>query len=207
MTAGATKGLGFVEGRVYFHHIFALLVPGSSPRQHAVVSKDVATPGKLIGWTDDELKLLIEECRFTLTDQSKRFDQVRTTSQILLPLAFGLAAIFGGELRGVLDTRGWWKLALLAVSWIIGCLACVLAGLGAAAVLSVRAEFGRIMPTLLSKERRPILAALANGYVRQVAVGETTVSTRLTIIRDAVALLTVGVLLQLLVWTSLQTWA
>lgn len=207
MTKKMAKGERFVEAKVYLSHVRALFAPGSKARQHTAMPTEVATPGDLTDWTDDELKLLVEECRFTLADQSARFDQVRTTSQILLPLAFGLVAIFGTQLGRVVDLDSRCTRVALALLWIVGCLCSVIAGLGAAAILSVRAQFGRVLPTLLSKEQRPILQALAAGYAGQTAVGETTVATRLTIVRDAVFLLTAGGCIELFVWIFLNVWA
>lgn len=194
----------FVEAKVYLSHVRALLAPGSEVREHTAMTKEIATPGDVSGWTDEELKVFVEECRFTLADQSARFDQVRTTSQILLPLAFGLVFVFGTQLTEVLDMKTRGPRVMLASLWLAGCLVSLLAGLGAAAILSVRAQFGRVLPTLLSKEPQPILRALAQGYAGQTAIGETTVATRLTMVRDAVFLLTGGGCLQVILWVTLN---
>lgn len=194
----------FVEARVYLSHVRALLVPGSKVREHTAMSQEIATPGDIRGWTDEELKVFVEECRFTLADQSARFDQVRTTSQILLPLAFGLVFVFGTQLTDVLDAESCAARVALTTLWLVGVLVSLLAGLGAAAILSVRAQFGRVLPTLLSKEAQPILLALAQGYANQTAIGETTVATRLTIVRDAVFLLTAGGCAQVVLWVTIS---
>lgn len=194
----------FVEAKVYVSHIRAVLRPGSTVRQHIVMSETIATPGDMSDWDDGELGLFIDECHFTLDDQSSRFDQVRTTAQILLPMAFALVVVFGTQLGRVADVRCLGvRLTLLAL-WFLGSALALAAGLGAAAVLTVRAQFGRVLPTLLSKEERPVRLALAQGYAGQMATGETTVSTRLTVIRDAVFLLATGGCLQLLVWIVLN---
>jgi hypothetical protein len=194
----------FIEAKVYLSHVTALFRPGSTVREHIAMSKEMARAGDLEDWDDEELKLLIDECHFTLADQSARFDQVRTTSQILMPLAFALVALYGTQLTRLVDFSPLSTRLGLIVLWVTGCASSLLAGLGSAAILSVRARFGRVLPTLVSQSERPILRAVAKGYVGQAATGENTVATRLTLVRDAVFLLTLGGSLQLVLWVSVS---
>ncbi|HWI05014.1 MAG TPA: hypothetical protein VNT52_14480, partial [Acidimicrobiales bacterium] len=69
-----------------------------------------------------------------------------------------------------------------------------------AATLSVRSDFGSIQPTLLSQLQPPLRKQLAKAYAGQVMIGETTLGTRITVIRDSISLLAFGGTLQLALW-------
>jgi threonine dehydrogenase-like Zn-dependent dehydrogenase len=69
---------------------------------------------------------------------------------------------------------------------------------GAAAVMTVRADFKMIDTTVLSASQPPILMALAASYSRMLATGENTFATRLTVFRQAVVFVIVGGYLGLL---------
>lgn len=122
----------------------------------------------------------------------------------LCRLAFALVALYGTQLTRLVDFSPLSTRLGLIVLWVTGCASSLLAGLGSAAILSVRARFGRVLPTLVSQSERPILRAVAKGYVGQAATGENTVATRLTLVRDAVFLLTLGGSLQLVLWVSVS---
>src|SRR4051794_22478212 len=79
-----------LEATVYVDHIASLVVPGRQVKEHAVVPANLAAVGELNDWADDELKLLIEECRRTLDGQHSRFDRLRTTAQVVLPISVAL---------------------------------------------------------------------------------------------------------------------
>lgn len=189
----------WAETVVYLDHVRALLAPGSKVKAHDTVSGDAAKTGSLDDWTAEELGLLVVEGQRTLDRQASDFDRVRTTAQILLPTATALLVIFGSELVRVKDHPGCLRWLLLGL-WVVGTVLVLLAGLGAASVLSVRGPFGAVLPTLLSQQDPPVLKALATSYSEQAVTGENTVGTRLTIIRDAVTLFVLGGLVYLVLW-------
>jgi hypothetical protein len=173
-----------LEATVYVDHIASLVVPGRQVKEHAVIPHNLAAVGELNDWSDDELKLLIEECRRTLDGQHSRFDRLRTTAQVVLPISVALLVAVATRLRHVIaEPTDWLRYAL-----------------GAAATLAVRSDFGSILPTVVSQLGPPILPKIARAYAGQVAVGETTIGTRITVIRDAITLLVLGGVVQVLLW-------
>jgi hypothetical protein len=144
--------------------------------------------------------MLIEESHRTLDQQQAQFDRVRTTAQVVLPLAIALLVILGSELPSVMAEPSTRVRYGLYFAWGIGTALVVLAGLGAAATISVRSDFGTVFPPLVSQLPSPILAEVAKAYAGQIAIGERTLGTRITVMRDAVALLAIGGTIHLVVW-------
>lgn len=70
-----------VEASIYARHVLAVFVPGRRVRTHDVVPEDLARVGDLKDWSDDDMRLLIDECRRTLDQQQAQFDRVRTTAR------------------------------------------------------------------------------------------------------------------------------
>lgn len=188
------------EARVYLDHIAALAIPGRRVRPHQVVPSEIATVGDLDGWKDDDLELLIQECRRSLDSQHIRFDRLRATVQVVLPISIAVLVVFGSGLRRiVIEPTDTVRYAMYGV-WALGSGLVLLSALGAAATLSVRSDFGSIQPTLLSQLQPPLRKQLAKAYTGQVMVGETTVGTRITVIRDSITLLALGGVLQVGLW-------
>lgn len=189
-----------VEASIYARHVVAVFVPGRRVRTHDVVPDDLARVGDFKGWSEDDMRLLVEECRRTLDQQQAQFDRVRTTAQVILPLAIALLVVFGSELAGVIRGQSSILRNGFLLAWGVGTVLVTLAGLGAAATLSVRSEFGTVFPPILSQLPSPILPTVAKAYAGQIAVGEATLGTRITVIRDAVTLLVVGGVIHLVIW-------
>lgn len=188
------------EAVVYADHMTALAHPGRPVATHRVASDDVSRVGSIDHWSDADLDLLIEEGRRTFDSQSERFDRIRTTAQVLLPTAIALLIVLGSEVDDI-AAGGIHLPALLALAaWSLGTWLVLMGFLGTAAVLTVRSDFGMILPTLLSQETEDIKRRLAAAYAEQAMVGEATVATRLTVIRDAVTLVALGGSLQLVLW-------
>lgn len=189
-----------VEGRVYLSHVTSLLLPGRPVKTHKVVPDDLAAVGPLDSWEKEDLELLIEESRRALDGQQSRFDRMRTTAQVVLPLSTALLVILGSGLRQIVDEPTNCTRYVMYGVWSSGTALVLLAALGAAATLSVRSDFGTILPTVVSQLTPPIRQQLARSYAQQVVVGETTIGTRITVIRDAITLLALGGVLHLALW-------
>ena len=82
--------------------------------------------------------------------------------------------------------------------WLVGLVILVYGVAGAAAILTVKADFRVIHAAVLSASTPPIDQALASSYTRMMATGENTVATRLTVFRQAVVFCLVGGCLGLL---------
>lgn len=189
-----------LEAGVYFDHVASLLLPGRRVKEHAVVPEDLGNVGSLEGWSQAELELLVDECRRSLDEQHSRFDRLRTTAQVVLPISIALLVVVGTRLSDVIAEPTDWVRYSLYGGWFIGAGLVLASALGAAATLSVRSDFGSILPTVVSQLDPPVLPKVARAYAEQVATGETTVGTRITVIRDAVTLLALGGVVQLALW-------
>jgi hypothetical protein len=188
------------EAAVYFDHVWSLMIPGRKVREHKVIPDEIAAVGSLEGWSDAELGLLIEECRATIAGQHQRFDRLRTTAQVVLPLAIALLAIISGRYSSIAHQHPVYLRHGLYAGWWVGAVLVLLSAIGAGATLSVRSDFGAVLPTLLSQNDPPVMPVLARAYAEQVPLGETTIGTRITVIREAVSLLALGGLVHLVVW-------
>lgn len=174
---------------IYCAHVLSLFLPG-----HAVptLAADPALPSSLDGWCEQELDLLIDEGRRQVDRQQNDLQQIRVRAQWLFTVAAGVTAALATSLA---------KSAPSPAEWTVGILALVLLiyGLGgAAAILTVRADFAQIHTPVLSGSERPIQRSLAAAYSRMMTTGENTIATRLTIFRQAVVLCLIGGYLGLL---------
>lgn len=197
MTRGVTRSVICLYGS----YVWSLVWPGRAVVTMPTVPDEMTKVGDLNGWDDQDKTLLLEEGRRKLDQQAVRFDRIRATAQVLLPLAVALLVVVGASLRRLpgdnlppwLAYAAWWTSATLVV----------LSALGAAALLTAKAVFGVILPTKLSLEQPPILDVLAQEHAEQMAVGERTINDRLTIQRVAVQLLLLGGALHLALWALL----
>jgi hypothetical protein len=184
-----------LETTMYLRHVRGLLIPGVTV---AIVQTDTLEPESLDGWGDDALRIVVDEGRRQIDRQSERFDRVRSGAQFLFTTALALLVVLGASAHRVLDHEG----VVLRVAWSIGLVAVAGGTLGAAAILTVKAEFGSIHTALLSRSGPEPLRDLAVAYTQQVRAGENTLNARVTVYRDAVWLVLVGALVQLVVWIT-----
>lgn len=180
---------------MYLRHVRGLLIPGITV---AIVQTDTLEPEPLDGWGDDALQIVIDEGRRQIDRQSDRFDRIRSSAQFLFTTALALLVVLGASAHRVLHREG----VVLSAGWVIGLLAVAGGTLGTAAILTVKAEFGSIHTALLSRSGPAPLRDLAVAYTQQVRAGENTLNARVTVYRDAVWLVLVGALVQLIVWIT-----
>jgi hypothetical protein len=187
-----------IEIPAYLRHILALVSPGRAAPQFDAHN---VSPAPIDSWSDEEKKLLIEEGRRQLDRQVTDFNQVQTRAQIVLTTGIALAAAWTATLSGLLGGSarepgaGW---LFLTVSGPM----IALTILGAASIIVVRAEFGTIHTTLLTRSQPPVLDSLAAAYARTVRVGGNTIATRLSVLRFSVLFLLVAVLLTGVAWLA-----
>lgn len=113
-------------------------------------------------------------------------ERVRTRAQWLFTVASGVLALLVSGFMTESPSR--WPAAL----WVAAMLLLVYGVGGAAAILTVRADFRMIHAAVLSHQPRPIDRELAAAYSRMMADGESAVATGLTVFRQAVVLSLVG---------------
>ncbi|WP_406465069.1 hypothetical protein OH768_53945 [Streptomyces sp. NBC_01622] len=181
----------FAEARLYLVYCAALLHPGRSVptfAQASPVTIDLDTD------TDDEYALLIEEGRRQIDRQMADLERIRNRAGALATISLALTAAVVTKTADVLQHH-WILIAL----WAVACALAVLAVAGAASVLSARAVFGGTDTQMAAQGPRPIRRYLAEAYAENVAMGEETVRTFLTVFRDAVTLTVSSALAFLLV--------
>ncbi|MER7804575.1 hypothetical protein ABTX71_30010 [Streptomyces parvulus] len=185
----------FAEARLYLTYCAALLHPGRAVptfTQPTAVSIDLDTH------TSDEFTLLIDEGRRQLDRQMADLDRIRNRAGALATISLGLTAAVVTKSADILERH--WTLIIL---WAFACTLALLAVAGAASVLSARAVFGSTDTKMAAEGPRPLDRYLAEAYAENVAVGEETVRTFLTVFRDAVTLAVVSALMFLLVLAGL----
>jgi len=174
------------ELAVYFSHVGALLWPGRATKSFVVHSWG---SGTLLGWKPQQLTLLIEQGRLQLSRQRQDLENIRSRGQFLFTAAIGVLGLIGlvlPEIAGSVDL-----LAFLA--WVVSGAATFIGILGAAAVVVARKSVGEVDTSILSQVSPPIEEDLARAYANSISEGENTVATEITVFRDAVFFVVVGV--------------
>lgn len=181
------------ETSVYFDHVLGL-VPGKSIRSF---SADQTTAGDMADWTADDKLLLIEQGRIQLARQRQDLENIRQRAQFLFTTTLGAIG---------LATLGFEKLATQIgplLLWSLGMLILTIALLGTAAVVVAKKELREIHTSILSMQRSPLHDSLAPAYATSMSQGENTVATQITVFRDAVFFLILGLLLVASSWIVL----
>jgi hypothetical protein len=179
---GALRRFGHSQW-VYFAHIAGVLLPGEELPQHRAHPTS-AQP--LDNWPTEDLSLMIDEGRRQLDRQLSDLERIRGRAQWLFTVGAAITTALAGGFVAE-GSHGW-----LFVLWILGLALLVIGVGGAAAVMTVRADFKTIDTAVLSGYKPPAQSALARDYSRMLRLGEDTVATRLTIFRQAVLYVILG---------------
>lgn len=178
------------EATVYFDHVLGLL-PGRNVRYFAA---DQVQPGDMGGWDAADKMLLIEQARIQLGRQRQDLEHIRQRAQFLFTTTLGTIGLVSLGFPVLATHLG----ALLL--WAFGMTVLVLALLGAAGVVVAKKLLGEIHTTLLSKQISPLHNSLAAAYAGSISQGENTVATQITVFRDSVFCLILGLLLVAASW-------
>lgn len=182
---------------IYLCNVGALLWPGVGAPDFAVNKPQAAATG--LDWSTEDLQLLVDEGRRQLDRQLSELEHVRGRAQFLFTTTLAAFAVAVGLYDDAAKTRG----TVIVLGWCLSVLFLSLAVLGAGAIGTVRADFGRVDKSLISQQQAPVLRTVADAYARAVVTGENTVATRLTMLRDAVLLLLAGFAIQCTLWLTL----
>jgi hypothetical protein len=140
--------------------------------------------GDMDKFTNEDLRLTIDEGRRQLDGQTSRLENVQGRAQTLLAIALaalGFAVVSFGRLDRVQGTR----YLIAQVVFVIAMAVVVLGVACAAAVVVVRADFDQTDATQISTFDTPIILRVTVDYANAVKVGEITVATRVTLFRMA----------------------
>ena len=153
---------------------------------------------RVADWTEDELELLIDEGRRQSDRQLADLEQIRGRAQWLFttgaPIVVAIASVYGAFHKG---DSGWW-----IVLWLTSLIVASYGLLGAAAIMTIRADFNVIDSAKLSGYQRPILSALAHDYAAMLGTGENTIATRVTVFWQSVVWLILGGYGALVTWLA-----
>jgi hypothetical protein len=187
----------FAEARVYWAYALALLRPGVEVPLFAAPATFTGDIHKLDG---DDLKVVVEEGRRQLDRQLADLEHNKSRAGTLLTLSVGEIAALSATAQ-----RTFQHGLLLIVAWVLSALLAVLAAAGGASLLTSQARFGRLDTPSLAAGRRPALRNAALTYARWVGIGEETVKTRITVLRDGVLLAVLAALLYAVIWPFAST--
>jgi hypothetical protein len=188
----------FLRGQwVYLVHVLALIWPGAKV---PTLGAHEMQAQPLAGWSGAELQLMIDEGRRQADRQLAHLEQIRGRAQWLftvgVPLVTAVVAVFGAFGAG---DSGWW-----VALWLVSVIAAGYGVVGAAAIMTVRADFDGIDSAVLSSYQPPVLNKLATDYAAMLGAGENTVATRLTVYRQAVVWLIIGGSCALITWSAVR---
>lgn len=168
---------------VYLAHVIGLIAPGMEiPTFHA----HQITPQPLDQWCEDDLQHMIDEGHRQLDRQLSDLERIRGRAQWLLTTGAAITAAVGTALVGKRPS------GCVLVLWVPSLVFLGLGVAGAAAVMTVRADFKSIDTAVLSNQAPPVVRVLATSYSRMLSTGENTVATRLTVFRQAVVYVVIG---------------
>lgn len=170
------------EWSLYFSLISGLLRPGAQIR---LLETHPVEPREVFDWPKEDQTLIIEEGRRQVDRQFADLERIRGRSQNLLTISLALGAVIVASFKSI-------ALAGLApfLFWTASASSLLFSLLGAAAIMTVRADLGIVDTARLTLlDPPPIGGDLAAAYSRVIRTGENTVATRLTAFRDAVLLL------------------
>lgn len=180
------------EFTVYLSHCLAVFRPGSTP---PLFHQPESFEGSLAEAENDHLDLVIEEGRRQLDRQLGDLERIRSRSAVLVTVGIAEIGILAAGMKQTFEA-GYWTFSL----WILSSIAVTLGLLGAAAVLTASAQFGRIETKMVAALSPPVLYKTAEGYAESTGLGECTVATRLTVFRSAVLLLIAAAVIYACAW-------
>lgn len=185
MTNRMKGGIGaFFRGQgVYAIHVLGLIAPGL---EIPVLKAHQVSSQAIDDWSDDDLRLIVEEGRRQLDRQLSDLTQIRSRAQWLFTVGAAITVAVAGAFTRTDPVGG------ILVLWFLALASLVYGVAGAAAILTVRADFKTIDTAVLSASDLPILRTLAISYSRMLGTGENTVATRLTVLWQAVLFVITG---------------
>ncbi len=187
----------FREARVYCWYVFALIRPGI---EVPTFGEPVPYTGDIERFTDDDLKVIVEEGRRQIDRQLADLEKNRARAATMLTVSLAELAVLAASAQ-----RVFLKGFLASTIWAISAVLVVLAIGGAASLLTSAAAFGRLETRDLATGPTPVLRQAALGYAHAVGHGEETIRTRITVLRDGVLLIVVAALLYAVLWPFVST--
>ncbi len=172
---------------VYGSHVLGILAPGREVRLHRSGSSSATGPETdLSSWAPEDLDLIIEQGRIQLARQRQDLENVRGRAQFLFTTTLAILTFAIAGLVPFIVSIGTFML------WALGIGAVLCALVGAAGVIVANKNLGEINTAFLPLQTESLRPVLAGAYANSVSLGETTLSTEITVFRDAVFMLILG---------------
>jgi hypothetical protein len=144
-----------------------------------------------VGFSPDDLQLVVEEGRRQQQAQLDAFRHTTSRAQLLVTISLAAVAFWVGVFSLVGDTQAWERVVSGGL-WVLGGAGLILGLAAAGGVVVASAPFAQTDTTQLA--RAPGVEHLAREYAELVRIGEVTVADRLTAFRQATRLVVWGVL-------------
>ncbi|UQU66838.1 hypothetical protein COUCH_11450 [Couchioplanes caeruleus] len=187
----------YAEARVYGWYVLALLRPGV---EVPTFGQPEPFTADIERFTPDDLKIIVEEGRRQTDRQLADLEKNRARAATLLTIGLAELAVLAASAGRVFPLG-----VPVRVVWAISAVLVVLTIGGAASLLTSRADFGRLETRHLAAGPMPVLREAALGYAHAVGLGEETVRTRITVLRDGVLLAVMAALLYAVIWPVVTT--
>jgi hypothetical protein len=186
----------FFNGRWrYLNHVAAIVRPGYPPPVPGVHQID---PGDLQDWTDEDIKVLIEEGRRQFDRQATRLTDIRSRAQFI----FGVSLVVAGTVIANAGPLTWRIPNFRDLLLNTGIISALLGLLGAASVITSTAELRSIDTAALSRRSSPVNRGLALSYATMISTGENSIAGRLTVLREAVVWLLLAAMASALLYLT-----
>lgn len=185
------------EARAYLWYCLALFRPGTKV---PVFQEPPERHPHIVDFTKDQLQVVLDEGRRQLDRQRQDLERVQARSATATTIGLAEIALLSNGGATMIRAGGLW-FAL----WLIGVLCVFLGVAGAVSLLTTRSTVSAPhVNEIATYEGRDPLYCAAYSHVRDVDVGEVTLSARVTILRDVALLLVLGAVLYAVAWPFAQ---
>lgn len=187
----------FREVRAYFLYCLALFWPGV---QVPMFEKPPDRDPDIAGFTVEQLQVLLDEGRRQLDRQRQDLERVQTRSATAAAIGLAEIALLSNGGATVIRADGFWY-----IPWLLGVICVSLGVAGAVSLLTTRPTVAapHVNEIATYPGRDPLYCA-TYSYIRDVDVGDFTLSARVTILRDVALLLVLGAILYAAIWPFVQ---
>jgi hypothetical protein len=153
--------------------------------------------GDLTGWSDEELKLALDEGRRQIDRLFDEVEKVRVRAQFLFTSTLALLVVVLAGRQTMRAGKNDLPLAL----WSLAIAIVGLGMLGTASIIASRKDLRAIdTAKLTTTVERPLLRELVAAHARSVKESTNTVYTQITMFRDAVWIVMFGAIVYGVAW-------
>lgn len=187
----------FAEARVYAYYVLAVFRPGI---EVPTFGRPEDFSDSLDGLTEDDHKILIEEGRRQLDRQLADLEKNKSRAATMLTVGLAEIGLLAAGANRALTHAPW-----TGAVWVVSALLALFALGGAVSLLTSQAIFGRVDMPAIATGSTPVQQQFAIGYAQSVGLGEETIRTRITVLRDGVLLAVASAMLYALIWPFISS--